>query len=210
MSLLIFDFDGVIADTFADMLLFAQEACNELGISHKVTPGDLVDLDVMSFATFGVACGVPVERSEKFVRICTAKFAAKKTPPDIISGLSDVIKDLANENTLVIVTGNTSDNVRTFLTYHKLHDRFDAVFGVELPGSKTEKIIAANNRFGITEGSTWYVGDALSDIRAAREAGVSIIAVAWGHQRLDILTRGQPDMLIHKPKDLLKALKGNG
>ena len=61
MSLLLFDFDGVLADTLGDMLRFAQEVCDELGVSHTVVQTDLSELEVMSFATFGRACGMPEE-----------------------------------------------------------------------------------------------------------------------------------------------------
>ena len=53
MSLILFDFDGVLADTLADMLCFAQQVCDELGVSHTVIKKDLSELEVMSFATFG-------------------------------------------------------------------------------------------------------------------------------------------------------------
>ena len=55
MQLILFDFDGVLADTFSDMIQFAQETCDELGVNHTVKSADLSNLEVMSFATFGKA-----------------------------------------------------------------------------------------------------------------------------------------------------------
>ena len=59
MSLILFDFDGVLADTLGDLLQFGQEACDELGVNHTATQDDLSSLEVMSFATYGQQLEVP-------------------------------------------------------------------------------------------------------------------------------------------------------
>ena len=106
MALIIFDYDGVLADTLDDLLQFGQAACNQLGVRHVVTNDDLNDLDVMSFATYGRACGVPEHLVDEFVRICLNCFAEKKFPPALFSGLGDVIRYLADNHRITIVTTN--------------------------------------------------------------------------------------------------------
>ena len=184
MALILFDFDGVLADTLADMLRFAQEVCDELGVSHRVVQTDLSELEVMSFATFGRACGMPEDRVEEFVRRCTGKFAQKQAPPAIFNGLVEVLRKLAENHVLAVVTGNTEGNVRAFLKEHGLEDCFRAVYGVDMPGSKAEKISMAKRQFAAEAGTVFMVGDSLSDVQAARAAGVKSIAVGWGHQSL--------------------------
>jgi phosphoglycolate phosphatase len=202
MRLLVFDYDGVLADTFADMLKFAQESCDELGVTHTVLPSDLRDLEVMSFTTFGRACGVREELTWEFARRCTQKFAEKETPPAIFDGLAEVIRGLTENNILVIVTGNTTGNVNTFLVHHSLQDCFRMVYGVDIPASKARKIQMAQERFETGSESVYFVGDSLSDLHAAREAGVKSVAVGWGHQSLDMLVRGGSDAIVHSPAEL--------
>jgi len=206
MQLILFDYDGVIADTLADMIQFAQEACNELAVQHVVIPSNLQNLEIMSFATFGRACEVPESLVGEFVRLCTGKFAAKKTPPAIFNGLPDVIRRLSSNNILSIVTGNTVANVNAFLSYHGLQNCFRAVYGVDMPGSKVENILKLKEQFEVKEEAAFFVGDSLSDIRAAREANVKSIAVSWGHQHLDLLIRDKPDVIVHSPVELLNVL----
>jgi len=205
MRLILFDYDGVIADTLADMIQFAQDACDELAVQHVVIPSNLQNLEVMSFATFGRACGVPESLVGEFVRICTGKFAAKKTPPAIFDGLPNVIRRLSDNNILSIVTGNTVANVNAFLSYHKLQSCFHVVYGVDIPGSKVEKILKLKEQFKVKEKAAFFVGDSLSDIRAAREANVKSVAVSWGHQHLDLLIRDKPDVVVLSPVELLKV-----
>src|SRR5512136_2870555 len=95
MALIIFDYDGVLADTLDDLLQFGQEACNRLGIKHSVTKDDLNKLDVMSFSSYGRACEVPENLVDEFVNICLELFAEKKSPPAIFTGLSEVVRYLS-------------------------------------------------------------------------------------------------------------------
>lgn len=206
MSLILFDFDGVLADTLSDMLRFAQEICDELGIRHIVVKEDLSELEVMSFATFGLACEVPEGLIDEFVRRCGDKFAGKKSPPEIFAGLANVIRELATENVIAVVTGNTAEVVNGFLIYHGLSECVQKIYGVDMPGSKVEKIKMAKSQFSAENEATFLIGDSLSDIRAAQETNIKNIAVSWGHQSLEMLTRAQPDFIVHSPKELLHVL----
>ncbi|KAA0265749.1 MAG: HAD family hydrolase [Chloroflexi bacterium] len=205
MALVIFDFDGVLADTLDDLIRFGQEACNQLGVNHFVTKDDLSHLEVMSFDTFGRACEVPEHLLDEFVKISLNLFAEIESPPAIFDGLNEVIRYLSTNHKLAIVTTNTAQNVRAFLTHHGLDSLVHAVYGVDTPGSKAQKISLARERFG--EESVFMIGDSLSDIRAAKEAGVTSIAVTWGHQSLETLLRGEPDYLITSPDDLIEVIE---
>jgi phosphoglycolate phosphatase len=204
MSLVLIDYDGVLADTLADMLRFAQEVCDELGVKHTVVQTDLSELEVMSFATFGRACEIPDDLVDEFVRNCTSKFAEKKSPPAIFDGLGEVVRKLAESHLLVVVTGNTEGNVRAFLEEHGLEGCICKVYGVDKPGSKVEKILMAKSRYATEGEAVFMVGDSLSDIREAREAGVKSIAVSWGHQSVGRLVGAVPDHVVRLPEELIE------
>jgi len=203
MSLILFDFDGVLADTLADMLRFAQEVCDELGVKHTVVQIDLSELEVMSFATFGRACEVPEYLVDEFVRKCTGKFAEMKSPPVIFDRLGEVVRKLEESHLLAVVTGNTEANVRAFLEEHGLEGCVRAVYGVDMPGSKVEKILMAKSQFAADGEAVFMVGDSVSDVREAREAGVKSIAVSWGHQSMGRLVGAVPDYVVRLPEELI-------
>ncbi len=204
MALIIFDYDGVLADTLDDLIHFGQQACDQLGVKHVVTKDDLSNLEVMSFATYGRACKVPEHLVDEFVKISLNLFAEKKTPPAIFAGMSEVIQHFSSNHKLAIVTTNSSQNVNLFLAQHGLSNLFHAVYGVDTPGSKAEKISLARERFG--EESVFMIGDALSDVRAAKEAGVTSIAVTWGHQSLETLLPGEPNFVANSPRELIGVI----
>ncbi len=209
MALILFDYDGVLADTLDDLLKFGQEACNKLGVMHVTTKEDLSSLEVMSFTSYGRACEVPEHLVDEFVRICLNLFAEKQSPPAIFAGLDDVLKYLAVNHAMAVVTTNSSPNVHAFLVKHGLNDFIQAVYGVDSPGSKAQKISMARNQL-LEKGkmdAVFMVGDSLSDMLAAKEASVTSIAVTWGHQSLEHLLRGQPDYVINSPHDLIEVIE---
>jgi phosphoglycolate phosphatase len=209
MALIIFDYDGVLANTLDDLLQFGQEACNQLGVRHNVSKADLSNLEVMSFSSYGRACEIPEHLIDEFVHICLKKFADKKSPPAIFDGLGEIVRRLAIHNTIVVVTTNSSQNVDAFLVEHGLNQCVRAVYGVDTPGSKSQKITTARNRFltGTNQKSAFMVGDSLSDILAAKETGTTSIAVTWGHQSVEYLLRGEPDYVVNAPHDLIEVIE---
>lgn len=208
MSLILFDFDGVLADTLSDMLIFAQQVCDELGVNHSVTRGDLDSLETMSFAEYGRQLEVPEPLVDEFVRRCLKRFAEKDSPPAIFSGLEQVIRELCQNHTLAIVSGNTAANVQTFLATHGLEECFRAIFGVDSAGTKSEKIAHARGQWARRDEPVFMVGDSVSDIRSAREASVKSIAVGWGHQSVERLSSAKPDHLVRVPRELLGIISG--
>src|SRR5512138_1825679 len=103
MALIIFDYDGVLADTLEDLLQFGQAACNQLGVKHVVTKDDLTNLEVMSFATYGQACEVPEHLIDEFVRLCLNSFAEKRSPPAIFTDVGPVLIHLSSHHKIAIV-----------------------------------------------------------------------------------------------------------
>ncbi len=203
MSLILFDFDGVLADTLNDLLQFGQEACDELGVKHTAIASDLSSLEVMSFATYGRQMEVPEALVDEFVRRCLEKTASKKSPPAIFNNFAEVAQALSVNHVLGVVTTNSTQNVKAFLAEHGLEDCFQVIHGIDSPGSKAEKISKARMQFS-QQADVFMIGDSLSDIRAAQEASVQSIAVGWGHQSLERLLTAKPDYVVHAPMELLK------
>jgi phosphoglycolate phosphatase-like HAD superfamily hydrolase len=172
-----------------------------------VTKDDLSNLEVMSFATYGRACEVPEPLIDEFVKISLRLFAEKESPPAIFDGLSEVIQHFSTKHKIAIVTTNSSQNVHAFLAQHGLDSLVHAVYGVDTPGSKAQKISLARERFVKNGEAVFMIGDALSDVRAAKEAGVTSIAITWGHQSWETLLRGEPDYVVNSPYELIQAIE---
>ena len=205
MALVIFDYDGVLADTLDDLIVFGQEAVDRLGVKHRVSKEDLNGLESTSFVTFGLACEVPEQQVDEFVRVCVGLIAQKGEPSDIFPGMRDVVRQLSAAHKIAVVTTNTAQIVSAFLAKHGLDDVVDAAYTLDLPGTKAQKIARARDELlgKDSRAPVYMIGDALSDVRAAREAGAISVAVLWGHQSLEVLQRANPDHVANTPQELI-------
>ena len=86
------------------------------------------------------------------------------------------------------------------------HD-IDLVLGAEQNGSKSEKICQAMAAFNVSSNFTYMIGDAVSDIREARKAGVNSIAVSWGYHPKEKLLKSSPGYMVNAPEDILSIVK---
>jgi phosphoglycolate phosphatase len=78
------------------------------------------------------------------------------------------------------------------------------VLGGDLGIGKAERIASLQFRFAFASRDTLMTGDAISDIREGKRAGVRTAAVAWGYQDLALLAGENPDFVVRQPRDLLK------
>ena len=207
MSIILFDFDGVLADTLDNMLDFARETCAQLGLLCNPTPADLDALETMSFAEYGRQLKVPAQHIDEFVSHCLQMFNQRPHPPKIFEGMGKVVTEAAKRHTIAIITGNTTPTVEAFLKEYNLHVHIRLVIGVEQKGSRPEKIRRALGLLAQSTESAYMVGDAVSDIRAARETSIGSIAVGWGHQSISRLREAKPDHLVASPQELLTLLE---
>ena len=207
MAIILFDFDGVLADTLGDLLDFAREVCTRLGFPRDPTPADLEVLDTMSFVDYGRQLKLPPQSIDAFVSQCLQMFSQRSHPPAMFEGMGQVLTEVAENNTIAIVTGNTTPTVEGFLEANHLRACIRLIIGIEQKGSRSEKIKLALRELGQEEETAYMVGDAVSDIRAARETSIKSIAVGWGHQSSARLMMANPDYLVDTPQDLLELLK---
>jgi len=206
MATLLFDFDGVLADTLDDLLNFGRIACEQLGLPRNPTSADLDALDNMSFVDYGRQLGLPEQYIDEFVSRCLEMFEQRSQPPKIFDDMAQVISQAAELHQIGIITGNTTQTVEIFLQENELQDTIQIILGVEQPGSKPEKIKRALQILTQPEDSTYMIGDAVSDINAAKQASIKSIAVGWGHQSIQKLKAAEPNYLVKSPQELRQLL----
>lgn len=201
--ILIFDFDGVLADSLAPMLRYAEQVCRELGVLTTPTKYDLEALEKMEFSEFGHQLGIPDDQIDTFVMRNFELFTEREEPLQIKPGMKTVVSRLTEDNILAIITGNSCRVVEKFLEAYGMGSKFQAILCAEHEGTRLEKILNIKNQYSGQNAEICMIGDAVSDIRAAREAGVKSIAVSWGHQSKQKLIKEEPYLIVDEPEDLL-------
>jgi pyrophosphatase PpaX len=94
-----------------------------------------------------------------------------------------------------------------------LEERIDAMVTIESTATHKpgpEPIEHALALLGRSKEGAVYVGDAASDLRAARAAGVAAVGVTWGAFGYDGLAAERPDAIATTPAELAGILSADG
>ena len=185
----LFDFDGVIADT-ENVHIAAWERTFAL-IGWDVPPevcARAVEEDDRAFLASvfkekGIENGdVPGWTARK--QAFTIEMLA--SCPRVYPGLHDLIQSFEGMRTLAVVTGTWRENVATVLKACGLSDAFTMIIAkedVERPKPEPDGYLLALKHLGIEAESAIVIEDSPTGLKAARTAGIQTIAV--GHRRPD-------------------------
>ncbi len=127
-------------------------------------------------------------------------------------GLLPILDRLRAEGLrLAIVTGKGWGSAEISLRLLKLGHYFDPIeVGSPDGGIKASKIRAVLDRWAAAPDTVAYLGDALSDVDAARQAGITALAAGWcTNADLAGLAARQPDALFRQVADFEHWLEEN-
>ena len=202
-DLIIFDFDGTLADSaewFFDALDDAAEAFGFL----KVTPAAVEQLHAFGMKEMLRAIEVPLDRLSAIEEHMRHRGSENIAALRLFEGVPEVLTALRLRGAkLAVVSSNAESVVRTVLG-PTLAGYMDG-FGCSAPAfGKEAKLLETITRFGVEASRAIYVGDEVRDIEAAQAVGMASAAVAWGFMAPNALERLKPSMIIDHVAALAK------
>ena len=206
MKVIIFDFDGTIADSFEAVLKISNQLAAEFGYP-KAQPEDISRLKNLSSREVVRQSKVSPFKLPFLLRRLRYELNQEIHRLKPIPGMKSALLRLKQQgNQLGIVTSNSCENVAAFLEAQELSDVFDFVgSGLALFG-KGRVIQRILKQHQLNPADVIYVGDETRDIEAARKIGIQVIAVSWGFNSSQALAAEKPDFLIHQPEELLEVV----
>ncbi len=205
--LLIFDLDGTLADTHADLCTAVNLTRAHYGLpplSGDVIAGNVGNgihkLVERSLEGHTVDIEEAVALQKKFYR----EHLADETTlyPGVREGLARL---QAAGHTLAVLTNKTGEHTRALLEQLAVLPRFAVIIGGgDLPQLKPDPapIAEVMRRVGMPAERTWMIGDHHTDLEAARRAGVRSAFVTYG---IGNTGTEQPDRTFQTFFDLVKA-----
>lgn len=206
-KVIIFDFDGTIADTLDALVNIANRLAVEFGYV-QISPNELTLLRNLTSREIIKYSGVSLFRIPFLVKKVKSELKTKIKDLESIPGISEALIELKNQGyKLGIITSNSLENVSEFLQHHNLDNLFEFIHsGVTIFG-KTTIINNLLRQRQIKPQTVIYVGDETRDIEAAKKANIKVVAVTWGFNSHEALAKEKPDFLINHPCELLDVVK---
>jgi len=194
----LFDFDGVIADSLA----LGHDVARQVHPEKEMTVDDYRTLFEGNVYDSLEKAGHQ-RRDEEYFAAYAPRMEAEVR---IMSGIKDAIDRLAQAYTLTIISSTASDLIHQFLARHELQKYFTAVMGSDVHVSKVRKMSMVFEQYDTSPGQCVFVTDTLGDMREAKAHDVGAIAVAWGWHDRERLEKGIPFRIVETPAELPDAV----
>ncbi len=203
IKLIIFDFDGTIADT----LSLSIEIVNSLSSIYnyaKITDENISYLRTKSAQEIVKLSGIPFYKVPSVAIKFHKEFQVRAGDLKLFDGLRQVLEILSHNYELGILTSNSKSNVSNFLEKNNVSTFFSFIVcnqGLFGKSSLLKKIIKKKE---LTNDEVIYVGDETRDIEAAHKSKIKSVAVSWGFNARDLLEKYKADVIVDTPAELQK------
>lgn len=206
-KVVIFDFDGTIADSSS----FAYEIYSDLmhHLSRPILSKDAFEqMKTRPLKERIRSAGIPLYKIGRLVRLTKQlqREHALKTIP--YPGITEMLTELSESYMLAIVSSNNPDHIRVFLDRNKIN-HFSVVSGNHGIHGKARALRQLLRRLAMTPENALYIGDETRDIVAARHAGIPIISVNWGFDHEDLLESMNPGQVTSSIAELRQMIQSH-
>ena len=212
-KLIIFDYDGVLIDSFPMACEIYNDFFEKFGILNKFNNGNKFD-DHYFRNFFDVNWKLPLNNmgfTDDMLNECAKSYFSRFNSDSskmLFDGIEDVLKILKNQGyKIAIASNNKEDAIKLRLTKEGIIDCFDLIIDDSF-GMKPDPagVIAALDKLSISPENAVLIGDMDGDIEAAQNANLKkAIAVTWGYHLKKKLLNA--DVIIDSPEQLLEAIK---
>jgi phosphoglycolate phosphatase len=205
-KLAIFDFDGTLADSFP----WAKLVLNGVAKRFRFKPVDwrsetefLRGKSAREILQYLDVSGWKVPFITWHMRALMTRDIEKI---HLFDGVDRMLRQLSNQGiALAVVSSNAEDNIRRVLGPDSASLVDDYACGATIFG-KAAKIRAVLRSSNVSAREVIYIGDEIRDFEAAKQAGLSFGAVAWGYTRAETLAALSPTLMLMRVDDVADAL----
>jgi len=173
--MIIWDFDGVIVDSRALALEYAQSQF------HGVTEDIHRDMFNGNIFTESAKLEKKFATEEEHDLYLEKVYWPKKMELVPIPGMKEVVEALSEEYSMTVNSSASSGQITRYLEKNGLMNNFQKVYGNEVR-SKEEKFRMILRDFGLSAEECVFITDSIGDVREAQAVRIPAIAVLWGFQ----------------------------
>ena len=207
----IFDFDGVIADSMKIIYEIYKAVCREMGKRFQYSIDEFARVLDGNYKNFYVELGISEEEIEIANETYKKYFLQLEKEIRPFHGIHDVLAALRKRGIKIGISSNTHEFIiRRLLKNFGMEEHIDVVVGgkdINKLKPDPAQIILAMEKLGVRHGETAFIGDMEVDMIAGRAAKVAkIIAVTYGYHGRERLEKFGPDVMVKNPSEILSHI----
>jgi len=194
MKAIIFDFDGVIHDTFKISYDANLKANGDMSLDEykDMFNGNLYKHKIIS-----------PEKTIIYFKITGPEYDKL----EIKEHIKEELLKLKEKYLLFIISSNSEKILHKYFEKNHSAHIFKEILGVETHKSKIEKFKMLFDKYDLTKNDCVFVTDTLGDILEANKLEIDSIAVDFGFHERERLEKGNPKKIVSQFKDILPAIE---
>ncbi|MCA6109014.1 HAD hydrolase-like protein [Bradyrhizobium cenepequi] len=203
-SLVIFDLDGTLADSFPWFLRNVNDVADRFGF-RRVADEDVDELRHASSREIVARLEVPTWKIAFIARHMRRLKAKHLADIALFPGTETMLRTLKDGGLrLALVSSDNEANARGLLgEAASLFSWFDCGASIFGKAAKFRRVV---KRAGVAQTQAISIGDETRDIEAARAAGIACGAVSWGYAAPAKLRALGPDLMFERMEDIAASL----
>ena len=206
-SLVIFDLDGTLVDSFPWFLRNVNDVADRFGF-RRVADGDVEALRHASTREILARLEVPLWKLPMIARHMRRLKTEQVASIALFDGAETMLRMLAEAGLrLALVSSDSEANARVKLgEAAALFSDYDCSASIFGKPAKFRRIL---KRTAVDPARAIAIGDETRDIEAARATGIACAAVTWGYAAPNALKALGPDLVFERIGDIARALIAN-
>ena len=204
-KLVIFDFDGTLADTFYWFVKNIRAVADKYGFKN-ITDEEVEDLRNFDAKHMIKHVGFPMLKLPLIATHMRGLMKKEIHTIKLFDGVPKMLHELHGVGlTLAVVSTNSEENVKTVLGPELSALISDYECGVLLFG-KEAKFKKISHKCKISLSEAIYIADEMRDLHSAQKVGLDIGFVSWGYTNPEPLKKMKPTMFFEKVEEIWENL----
>lgn len=204
-KLVIFDFDGTLADSFASFYALFNQLAEKHGF-RRIEPEMVDELRGYGSRQILAHLGIPFWKVPLIVTDMRRRLVERIDEVHLFPGAGAALRGLSELGIeSAVLTTNTVENVLRVLGPELREQVTDLECGVPIFG-KGRRLQRLLKRKRLAPSEALCVGDEIRDAEAARAAGADFVGVAWGYAKPEALQPYSKGPLLQRLEDILTAV----
>lgn len=208
----IFDLDGTLTDTLADLRNSVNFALSRFGFPERTTE------EIRSFVGNGVRrliyLSVPDNTTDETSEECLSVFKEYYNANSLVEtkpydGITEMLTELKSRGVKTAVVTNKMHSAAVGIVEHFFGNLIDTTVG-QIDGvsqkPKPDGIYKALEMLGTEKEKSVYAGDSEVDCITAKNAGIPCVGVTWGFRDREVLTENGAEYIADSVRELTELL----
>lgn len=204
-KLIIFDFDGTLADTYPWFLSVADQVSDAFNLKRldRNRLDELRNLDVNKVLKY---FDIPIWRFAAIGVYIRQLMTQDIHNISLFNGVDLLIQSLVEKDIeIALVSSNSYQNVCKVLGQSIIENikYYECGVSINRKQAKFKKILSHS---GIPSHQTLCIGDEIRDLRAAKAANIPFGAVSWGYTNVEALAELSPALIFQSVEEIYEKI----